>query len=479
MLVAIYTRVSTNEQAQEGYSLAEQEASLRSYCQARDWQVYDVYSDPGFSAGSIDRPAMQRMLYDARNHRFDVVLVKKIDRFSRSLKDTMYLIEDMLLPYDVHFMSLVENFDVTTPVGKVVLGVLSIFAQFERETTKERTTMGRIERAKDGLFHGGGHIPYGYRFIDSQLVIDEYEAMQIREAYELFLHGNSIHKIQTILNQKYGSHWNYASAVYNALQLPVYTGFITFAGEVYDGRHEPIIAPDQWQAACDRWTALKSEKLLQGKERLPFKGNYLLSGILRCSNCGGNYIVKGNYSGRGENRYYRGYYTCISRAKTNKKRIIDPNCRNKSWPTIELDKLVTDIILNLANNQKAFLAVLSGDNGAAATEQKLKLLKARLHDIELQLSRLLDLYQTGIFPIEEITRRSYKLGQEQKQIIDEIGTISSMRKQTTVKQAQALLSNAEAILSTGDIDARQELVRALIEYIDIDGDDITIHWTFS
>lgn len=480
MLVAIYTRVSTDEQAQEGYSIAEQETTLRTYCQLREWQVYDVYSDPGFSASNINRPAMQRMIYDAKAKKFDMVLVKKLDRFSRSQKDTLYLIEDVLKPVDISFMSMTENFDTNTPFGKAILGILSVFAQFERETIKERTSMGRVERAKDGYFHGGGHIPFGYRFIDGELIVEEYEAVQIRDAYELFLSGLSIHAVCKTLREKYGgSHWSHVSAVYNALQIPVYVGMVTFAHEVYQGRHDAIVSQEQWDAVQARWESLKREQLLSGKNVLPFKGNYLLSGLLKCPRCGGNYIVKGNYSGHGDKKVYRGYYTCISRAKTNKNKIKDPNCKNKSWPTIALDKVITDMILAMSNDQNEFLKVLTGENNSTAADMKIAALQGRLKDIENQLGRLLDLYQIGSFPLEEIAERSRKLGEEQNHIIAEIEAVSANKKQKSVKEAQGLLADAEYVLSSDDMNAKQEYIRSLIEYIDIDDEELTIHWTFS
>lgn len=479
MLVAIYTRVSTDEQAKEGYSISEQESTLRTYCQLREWQVYDVYSDPGFSGSNLSRPAMQRLIYDAQHHKFDMVLVKKLDRLSRSQKDTLHLIEDVLTPAEVGFLSMSENFDTNTPVGKAVLGMLSVFAQFERETIKERTHTGRVERAKDGFFHGGGHIPYGYRFVDSHLVVDEYEAMQIREAYKLFLEGNSIHKIYTTLHKQYGDHWKHSSSAYNALTLPIYHGSVTFGGKTYEGKHEAIVSDELWSAAQDRWKALERDKVLTGKTNMPFKGAYLLSGLLRCSSCGGNYIVKGNYSGHGDKKVYRGYYTCISRAKTNKKRIIDPNCKNKSWPTSELDQVVTDLILELSSDQNSFMKVLTGEDSSTSVDLKVSALQNRLHDIDAQLKRLLDLYQTGVFPLDDITDRSRKLGEEQKVIMDELAVCQSQKKQKSVREAQEILSDAHDVLTSGDLNAKQEYVRSLIEYIDIDGEELIIHWTFT
>lgn len=477
MLVAIYTRVSTREQAQEGYSISEQENTLRMYCQLKEWTVYDVYSDPGLSGSNLDRPAMNRLLFDAQNHRFDAVLVKKLDRMSRSQKDTLHVIEDILAPAGVNFISATENFDTSTPYGKAIIGMLSTFAQLERETIRERTSTGRTERAKAGLFHGGGHIPFGYRFVDSQLIIEEYEAMQIREVYSLFLGGKSVTSIHRHMHAKYGScsHWKHESSVYNALTLPIYEGIVTFDGKTYAGAHEAIIDQETSQAAKARWHARKVEKLATGTDRKGFRRGYVLSGLLRCANCGAGYFVKGNYSGHGDKKVYRGYYTCYSRGKNSAKMVKDPNCKNKSWAQVVLDKIVIDMVLRLASDPSA---IESLSTPAASSSDDTALLRSRLEDVEKQLSRLLDVYQVGLFPLDELASRSQKLAIEQKKLIDMIAEKSTMQKKVTIAEARSILSDAEEVFSTGTLEEQQIYMRSLIDFIELDGEHISIHWKF-
>ena len=147
--VAIYVRVSTDIQV-DGYSIDEQIERLEKYCQARDWIIYDKYIDPGFSGSNINRPAMLKMITDIRDNKIDLVLVYKLDRLSRSQKDTLYLIEEEFLPNSVDFISMTENFDTSTPFGKAMIGILSVFAQLERENIKTRLAMGHVGRAKAG-----------------------------------------------------------------------------------------------------------------------------------------------------------------------------------------------------------------------------------------------------------------------------------------------------------------------------------------
>ena len=118
--VAIYVRVSTTSQAEEGYSIEEQRDKLEAYCKIKDWSVYDVYTDGGFSGSNTNRPAIERLIKDAQNKKFDTVLVYKLDRLSRSQKDTLYLIEDIFIKNNIAFLSLQENFDTSTPFGYIV-----------------------------------------------------------------------------------------------------------------------------------------------------------------------------------------------------------------------------------------------------------------------------------------------------------------------------------------------------------------------
>ena len=148
--VAIYVRVSTTNQAEEGYSIDEQKDKLKSYCQIKDWNVYKVYTDGGFSGSNTERPALEKLIKDAKNKKFDTVLVYKLDRLSRSQKDTLYLIEEVFIKNGIEFLSLQENFDTSTPFGKAMIGLLAVFAQLEREQIKERMQLGKLGRAKSG-----------------------------------------------------------------------------------------------------------------------------------------------------------------------------------------------------------------------------------------------------------------------------------------------------------------------------------------
>jgi len=161
MQVAIYIRVSTEEQAKESYSLAVQMEYLESFAKREAYEVYKVYCDDGISAYSTRRPALQELLKDAKEKKFD--LVYKIDRFSRRLKDLLNLVEE-LESYGVGFKSATEPFDTTTSAGKLMFQQLGSFAEFEKNRIAERVFPGMVKGVQQGNWQGARYAPYGYRY---------------------------------------------------------------------------------------------------------------------------------------------------------------------------------------------------------------------------------------------------------------------------------------------------------------------------
>lgn len=270
--IAIYIRVSTLEQVQEGYSIEEQKDRLIAYCRAHDWAIADIYVDGGYSGSNLKRPGIQKLMSETTN--FDVVLVYKLDRLSRSQRDTLYLIEEVFLPNQVDFVSMQESFDTSSPFGKAMIGLLAVFAQLEREQIKERTFMGRVARAKKGLHQGGGKIPIGYTYNGSTLIVNPYDAEQVRKIFELYLSGKSLADIFHFMKRagyatKYGEYKNWSS-IRNILRNPTYTGQIHFGEIIIDDAFEAIIDKERFQTV---------QKLIVDRARpesvTPFKSNHL------------------------------------------------------------------------------------------------------------------------------------------------------------------------------------------------------------
>lgn len=476
-VVGIYTRVSTQEQATEGYSIGEQKDRLEKYADAHGWVVYKIYSDPGFSGGNIDRPALWQLIRDVEHGRLNKILVYKLDRLSRSQKDTLYLIEDVFTKNHVDFVSMTENFDTGSPLGRAMIGILSVFAQLEREQIKERMQIGLDARAKEGYYHGGGYAPIGYRYQHGELSVDEYEAMQIREIYRLFFDGLPIYSIYKHMVSKgyqtqYGQ-WT-DSSIRSCLTSIIYTGQIQWKGQIHRGRHEAIIDLDTFNRAQEELKK-RSDKQAQFRKN-PFQRTSMLGGLLWCGNCGARYFVKQNTSKRPGITPAQRYYTCYSRGKTTKSMIKDPNCKNKSWNVKVLDEVILKEIEKLALDPEYFADLLPTEE---SDSKDTSVLLARLADIDKQQNRLLDLYQIGNFELSDLNQRIEKLNSEKERIEVELDNAATPKSKINIEDATAVLQNFSDALKSADSEELKSIVHNLIDGIIINGEDVEIHWTFA
>ena len=195
-LVAIYTRVSTTDQAREGHSLEEQEKRLRAMCEAKNYKVYKVYTDAGISGKSADnRPAYQQMMKDMKKGKFNLIMAYKMDRLSRSVIDFENFFND-IKKYNCEVQFIEGNIDTNGASGMMFARILEVFAQFERELIKERTLIGVESAVSKG--HFGGKPPLGYKTkLDDEgkklkeWIINEDEAKIVREIFELCASGKT------------------------------------------------------------------------------------------------------------------------------------------------------------------------------------------------------------------------------------------------------------------------------------------------
>jgi len=245
----LYVRVSTDRQAVEGESLEEQEQRLREFCKVRNWNIVKVYCEEGKSAKDTNRPKFKELLNDIENGIIDTVIVKKLDRLSRSIID-FERIYNFFEKHNVDLVSLFENFDTTTAIGRAVIRIVMVFAQLEREQTAERTLDVLEHRAKEGLWNGG-YPPLDYDLNKGQLVVNPKEAEIVRTIFQKYLEFASYHKIAEYLNskgyktkefksrrgKKRGGREFIDTYIQRVLKNPVYIGKIQYKGVIYEGKH--------------------------------------------------------------------------------------------------------------------------------------------------------------------------------------------------------------------------------------------------
>ena len=468
-MIALYARVSTQEQAREGYSIEEQADRLKKYCEAIGQQDYSLYIDPGFSGASMDRPELRRLIADVKRGIISKVIVYKLDRLSRSQKDTLYIIEDVILANGADFESITERFDTGTPFGRAMIGILSVFAQLEREQITERMKMGKEGRAKTGRWSGGSQAPIGYDYKDGHLVVNEYEAMQIKEAYELYIGGHSIKDITRQFEAKGYAHkygpfgvWSVARVLKN----PIYTGRLSFKGEIYQGEHDAIIDDETFEKAQKRHEA-------QPKNSHTFKNRSYLAGLVYCRRCGAKYAAL-FLKDKGFKQY--DYYKCYSRTQSNPHMIKDPNCKNKTWRLQTLDEIILGEIKKLSLDRK-LIEDMARPVKDHEQEKRQKAIEKEIKKLEAQRLRLLDIYTTGRFSVEDLETK-----------VEEIdGRLIALRQQANENEKRPALAAQDAvkivrdfsdILDRGIYEEIRLVIESLIYRIEIDGDDVFIFWRF-
>lgn len=477
--VVLYIRVSTQEQANEGYSVGEQTERLKKYCEAMEWDIYKIYVDPGYSGGNTDRPGLQELIKDVSENDIDKVVVYKLDRLSRSQLDTLYLIEKVFLTNNTDFVSMSENFDTSTPFGRAMIGILAVFAQLEREQIKERMSMGKEARAKEGKWHGSGFEPIGYKYdpATDMLLIDDYEALQVREAYDLFLKGTPIRTIENIFLNKGYTHkhgtWS-AKAIRRVLASKTNIGYIKHKENYYKGNQEPIIDDETFEQA-QRLLADRAEQYKQSNVR-PGAQTTFLGGLLYCKHCGGRYAKNMGGSTKYGKIYY---YCCYSRNKKVRKMIKDPNCKNKNWRLEKLDEIILNEIRKLALDPNYIHDIRKEKAIANDTHNKVEIINKEIKSISTQISRFMDLYGNETFTFEQVDEKVKPLNERKKKLEKELESLNADSGELTEEETINIVKSFDEILERGDFDEIRLVIESLIYYIELDNEDVYIHWKFA
>jgi DNA invertase Pin-like site-specific DNA recombinase len=240
---AIYTRVSTEDQAKEGFSLDAQLDKLRSYCKARDWFIGGEYIDDGYSGRNTKRPAYTKMLQDL--DKWDILLVIKMDRIHRNSKNFMLMMEH-LKKEEKEFVSMTESLDTSTAMGRFVMDIIQRIAQLESEQIGERVYIGMEQKARTNGGVLGFNIPFGYEYKDGKLKIINDEARVIDNIYTWYLDGKSMGEIAKMLNMgkvptKKGGIWA-KKTISTILKNPIYCGFLHWEDYINKSDHDEIIS---------------------------------------------------------------------------------------------------------------------------------------------------------------------------------------------------------------------------------------------
>src|SRR5699024_5222454 len=437
--VAIYTRVSTIEQAEEGYSIDEQVKLLREWCDRNGHIIHQEYVDRGISGRNISgRPAIQQLLYDASQKEFDIVLVWKMNRLSRKSVDLLTIV-DQLQRRNIAFRSYTEQYETETPSGVLQFQMMAAIAEFERANIAENVKMGMIARAKEGLWNGGQVL--GYTTVKepstnrkgevSKLYINDEEAMIIRKIFDMYVNGHGYKAISNHLNkQGFRTKKNNPfsiTAIKTIITNPVYAGYIRYnvRRDWSEKRRnninpDPIIVPGQHEAiiSVEVWEQAKANmKKRTGRPNRVHDGEVPLAGLLRCPVCQAGMVI-----GRTTNRRKDGtkrvleYYVCG--AWKNKGTAV---CRSNGIRTDYADKYVLEKLTNLTNNDILIKQIVDhinekNRNNVAPLQQEFGIIKKSLSDLKQKKDKYLQLYVEEIVSKADLTNQLTEIEQKEAQL---------------------------------------------------------------
>lgn len=419
---------------------------MLSYAKSKDYTEFEYYIDGGYSGKDLNRPAIQKLIEDCKNHKIDAVFVFKLDRISRSQRDTLYLIEEVFNKYDVSFVSMRENFDTSTPFGKAMIGVLSVFAQLERETILERTRIGLKKRAEAGLWRGGGKIPFPYRYdrnTGTLIPIPE-QVELLHKMISLYISGKSFNVIGKIVGMD-------ESMVETRILSITNTGKVPYKDEVYDGQHEAVVSDELYEEI------LRVNKV---RSREKYERHYLLSGKVFCGHCGAKY----RYQKWGK----RLIMYCYSQQKSKPRYIKDPNCNNKRWDTFEVEDAVLEELFKMSLDLDLFKKTFN-----IATVNVKNEYRTRLEEITKQINNLLNNIASGI-AVGETNKKINELEKEKETIEEKL--TQSEEKEKDNKVSLNMIKNLKATWFDMDFDEQRRIIEHLIDKVIVNDNEINIYY---
>lgn len=404
-LIAIYCRVSTEEQSENGYSIDEQERLLEEWCKKMGYVIYKCYSDRGISGKNIkDRPALKELLSDAKAGKFDMVISWKINRVSRKLEDVLKIV-NLLEKNNITFKSYSEPFETDTPAGRMQFQMMALIGEFERGTIAQNVKMGMIAKAKSGNWCGGRVL--GYDLVPNnspeeekkgknKLEINEKEAEIVRFIFNEYSKGKGYKAITNKMNKlgyktKKGNNFSVGS-IRDILTNPVYIGEIRYnVRQNWSEKRRrninpnPIRVKGKHEAIIDRELWDKVQLILESKKGKPsriYDGEYPLTGILRCPKCGAGMVISRTTNTLADGTKKRIAYYCCGNWKNKGTSVCNSN-------TIRVDKAneyVFKKIEELVSNEAVIKAVVKNIN--KERKDKVKPAKRLLGDIDKELEKL-------------------------------------------------------------------------------------------
>jgi site-specific DNA recombinase len=453
----LYERVSSEEQV-EGYFLDAQDRAGRLYCEAHNWEIANIYRDEGRSARTDDltrRPEFQCMLADAEAGLIDVVVVHKLDRFARNLRVTLETLE-RLERWGVGFVSISEQMDFTTPIGKVILSTLGAFAQYYSDNLSTETKKGKAERKAQGLYNG--LLPFGLKTNPDGIPVPDPEAYPgLLLAFRLAAEAKSDREVATALNAAgYRTTGNRGRNPFTKDTVCVLLQNQFYLGELPDGQggwvpgaHQPVLDAELFEQAQQARAA--NRRVPGPKSVPPGKRTHSLSGLGSCAHCGSRLHVVMT------DRHSKARIYCYASRQGQR-------CGQRS---VHLDVIESQLAMLLATFHLPDETVAEVVRLYERANDQRDDAERRRREIGARIERIAEMYKWG-----DITREAYRA--EREQLEGELARLRTTTSQAEVlAQAANFLKDLPAAWEAASSEQRNPLARLVFESIEIEDDRVT------
>ncbi len=488
----IYTRCSTDDQAQGDFTTLDAQAHhCKNMLDAFGYELADignkgVINDDGYSGKDLNRPGIQQILNNVdKRKKFDGIIFFRLDRLTRNPRD-LYGLIDLFRDNDVDFISVRENLDSSTAIGRVVIGILGLLSAFERELTGERVKASAIARVRQGKWVGG-FLPYGYKLEKDgdplpngrqphKVILDKEIADRMRVIWEMAADNKSLTEIGIELTRlnvrtQHGHDWR-RQTLSKIIKNPFYKGELFYSNETHKGRHEALVDEALWEKA----NKIMSAKLPgHGFSRKPKKFNYLLSGILKCGKCGTSHI---SISSTGHTGKTFAYYMC----GRSKQKL---GCDTSAIPAGVFDKALIDYFKKASEDRSIIVnAIGSAMQEAQVKVEKLEVVikenETKLQSVRIEARNLLDLAAGGNVA-QGVTFKT-RMSELDETITKLEDALQKMYAQKTAGEMSAnsgeflyeTLQFAMKHIDKAPVDAQKSLIRALIKELIIHDNHIDV-----
>jgi len=486
--VAAYIRVSTVEQASEDrYSLKSQLEAIQRQCDLEGYTLFDIYADRGISGTSRDkRLELERLMKDAKAGNFDKVFVFRISRMARNTKDLLQIVDE-LQSYNVSFKSLSEDFSIETTTGKMIAQILASFSEYEANVIRDNTSEGLLQRAHAGLY--SGPTPLGFdktEQANEPMKINSYEASIIQGIYDMYEKGNGFRSIANAMNNaghqtKRGNPFS-ITAVKDILTNPLYKGDVRYRNHVdwnkkrrrgknpnpiiVKGQHEAIITEEQWERVnLQLRQRSKTPKVLGN-------GSNILTGLLRCPECGGGAMAASNTTNRlksGEKKRIR-YYSC-ARFRSQGATV----CHANSVRADDIEDMVAENMMTLIDRPDVLKKVIDTANERLSLQYERQTLhqprlEGEIEELALKIHNLSEMIQVddSLAPILGDKINEYQTQLEKKKMKLQQGE-RAKKKVIPLKygedEMQLVLEKIQEAFNKGNKMAIKQLYLSIIQKI--------------